>query len=37
MTIVEKSSRMNCEKSRNLKSRLFYTLIELAIAMALSL
>jgi hypothetical protein len=35
--MVEKRRRMNWEKSRNLKSRLFSTLIELAIYKALSL
>lgn len=37
IAIVENSKRMNCENSKNLKSRLFYNFSELASDMALSL
>lgn len=37
MTMVEKRSLINCENSKNLKSKLFSTLIEFAIDIALSL
>lgn len=35
--MVEKSSLINCENNKNLKSKLFSTFIELAIYIALSL
>jgi len=37
IAMVEKSSLINCENNKNLKSKLFYTFIEFAIYIALSL